>query len=394
MSAVERAVIVFAGALFDAPLRTNRQQIALRLADCGWRVLYVEPRLFTFRQLLGRFLGKRGRLRWLLRHLVLGHPHPNLWVLAQSNLISGSRRHRWIGRSNHLLFNAWNVRWRVRRLGFRAPVLLLYDPEAAEFLDDFPDARVVYDCVDDHRAQADAHGGNPQRVAAQEAAIARRARAIAVTTASLREYFAALHGNVHLAPNAAEVAAFITVPASEPLDLAAIPHPRIGMVGALDSYKLDIPLLGAVVSRCPAWQFVLVGPVEYAGRRAGATVRSLRSLPNVHVLGLKPAELVPAYVHAFDVAIIPYRESAYNRASFPLKFWEFLAAGKPVVASGLPSLAPYHHLVRRATAPSEFAAAIRDSLDHGGEGVEARVAEAKRHDWNSRVDQIERLIAS
>lgn len=382
-------VIVFAGALYDAPLWTNRQHIATRLAEHGWRVLYVEPRLFLWRQLLGRFPGTRGRWSWLLRHISPQRVRPNLWVQAQANLIPGSRRGRALGRLNHRLWNAWHVRLHAWELGFGSPVLLMYDTEAAEFLDDFPSARVVYDCVDDHRAQAGVDR-NPALVEREEGMIAARADAIAVTAEPLFNRFTTVHRNVHRVPNAADVEAFLD-PRPEPSDLAGIPHPRIGTVGALDAYKIDVDLLKTVAAQHPEWHVVLVGPVEYAGGRTDG-VRSLRRYVNIHVLGLKPHPEIPAYVHAFDVAMIPYRESAYNRSSFPLKFWEFMASGKPIVASGVPALAPYAALARLVQTPDEFAGAIQEALRDPWRGSEARVTEARRHGWETRVAAIERLL--
>lgn len=422
------SVIVFAGALYDSPLWTNRQQVATRLAERGWRVLYVEPRLFLPRMLFGPFPGSVGRWPWLLRHLIPMRPRPNLWVLAQSNRIPGSRRWPAIGRLNHVLYNAWNVRWHAWRLGFKQPALLLYDTEAAEFLDDFPASTVVYDCVDDHHAEAAAHGRNPALVELEEAAIVGRAAAIAVTVESLRERFARVHRSVHLVENAADVGAFLKPPAVEPADISGIPHPRVGTVGALDTYKLDVPLLAEVIRAHPDWQFVFVGPVEFAsaryplssiissfgvpailpnllslgkadlpgqGRLSGQGRRPVQSLcrfPNVHFLGPKPREQVPAYIHAFDVAMIPYRESSYNRASFPLKFWEFLASGKPTVASGLPALEPYARLADLPKTPEAFARALEQALADPESARSARQAEAARHGWETRVEAMEELL--
>ncbi|MDP3685677.1 MAG: hypothetical protein Q8R32_02500, partial [bacterium] len=208
-------VIIFAGALYDAPLWTNRQHIATRLADRGWRVLYVEPRLFIWRQLFGRFHGTRGRWRWLLRQIAPQRARPNLWVQAQANLIPGSRRMPAIGWLNHVLWNGWHVRLHAWELGFQNPALLIYDTEAAEFLDDFPRSRVVYDCVDDHRAQAGV-SRSAALVAREESALASRADAITVTTQPLFKRFSKVHQNVHLVPNAADVAAFSPAFAGSP----------------------------------------------------------------------------------------------------------------------------------------------------------------------------------
>jgi glycosyltransferase involved in cell wall biosynthesis len=233
---------------------------------------------------------------------------------------------------------------------------------------------------------------NAELVAREESALAARADAIAVTTPPLFERFSKVHRNVHLVPNAADVQAFLTKPSSEPADITNIPHPRIGTVGALDVYKVDVELLERMAREHRAWHFVLIGPVDYSETGSAKSVRKLGQLPNVHFLGPKPREEVPAYVHAFDVAIIPYRDSPYNRSSFPLKFWEFLAAGKPVVASGLPALEPYRHLVTLASSTESFADGISSALVASEEGKTDRIAEARRHDWSERVAALEPLL--
>ena len=410
-----RDLIVFAGALYDSPLWTNRQHIATRLAQRGWRVLYIEPRLLLPRMLLGRFPGVRGRLPWLLRMNVPWKAAENLWVVAQFNVFPWSREVRWISLLNHWL-NAWGVWFWARLLRFQNPTLLLYDTEAAQFLSMFPRAHVVYDCVDDHRAQAGVDR-NPSRVTEEEEQIARRADAIAVTTEPLRERFLAIspfsrgseRESVRLVPNAADVQAFLAAKDTEPSDIASIPHPRIGSVGALDAYKVDVPLMAEMARTRPDWQFVLVGPVDSIGHRAwgmghrawgsghgagNVDVASLRQHSNIHFLGAKPREQVPSYVHAFDVAIIPYRESPYNRSSFPLKFWEFMATGKPIVATGLPSLRPYGQFVTLAASPESFIAGVEQALKNPSAGQERRRAEAQKHDWTARVAAIEKLLVS
>lgn len=383
-------VIIFAGALYDDQLWTNRQHIATQLADRGWRVLYVEPRIFVLTRLLHRRARYSSLVRAFQGPLVRWRPRANLWVVTQTNSIPGSRRWAPVARFNHFV-NAPCIRWHARRLGFSNPALLIYDTEAAEFLDDFPASRVVYDCVDDHRSQAGVRR-NQGLVDREEAALVARAAAISVTTQPLLERLSTPHGTAQLVPNAADIVAFLDAPKAEPADIAAIPHPRIGTVGALDAYKLDVQLIAAAAVRHPDWHFVLVGPRGYAGRAERAEVAALENFPNIHFLGPKPRADVPAYVHGFDVTMIPYRANAYNAASFPLKFWEFMASGKPVVISGLPALAQYGQLVDVTHTPAEFSAAIEERLRDPARGQAARVTEAARHRWETRVAQIERLL--
>lgn len=385
-------IVIFAGALYDSKLWTNRQQIATRLAERGHRVFYVEPRHFWLTMLLGQFPGRGSRWSWFVRSHWPWRVRENLWVVSQFNVIPWSREVAWISQLNHWL-NAPCLILRLFLKKFKNPAVLIYDTEAAQYLNDFKKSKIVYDCVDDHRVQAGVNR-NPARVQKEEEKIAERADAISVTTDILFARFEKLNKNVVLVPNAADINLFKDYAGSEPEDLKKIPHPRIGTVGALDIYKVDFEMLLRVAAKHAEWNFVLVGPVDFVGLKKEETkVSELERMPNVHFLGAKQTADVPAYVHNFDVAIIPYVKSDYNDASFPLKFWEFMVSGKPVVASNLPTLSRYQYLFSLTRNEEEFERGIIKALQENEKNNNAsRVAEAKQHDWSKRVDAIEKLL--
>jgi glycosyltransferase involved in cell wall biosynthesis len=388
---MKRDVIIFAGALYDSKLWTNRQQIATRLAERGHKVFYVEPRHFWLTMLLGQFPGSGSRWHWLFRSHWPREVRKNLWVISQFNVLPWSREVSWISMLNHWL-NAPTVHLHVFLRRFKDPAILIYDTEAAQYIGRFPKSKIVYDCVDDHRVQAGVNR-NPARVEAEEVLIAKSADAISVTTQILFERFSKLNKNVVLIPNAADIKLFKDFSGEVPEDLKNIPHPRIGTVGALDVYKVDFSMLYNVASKHPDWHFVLVGPVEHVGtKNEGLGIRKLKELSNAHFLGEKTKDTVPAYVHNFDVAIIPYVKSGYNDASFPLKFWEFMVSGKPVVATNLPTLSQYQYLFSLTRTEEEFEKGIIAALQENEKSDSPRIAEAEQHDWSKRVDAIEKLL--
>ena len=118
----------------------------------------------------------------------------------------------------------------------------------------------------------------------------------------------------------------------------------MGVVGMHDS-RLDVEALEAIATADPSWQVVLIGPVK----PGQVDEQRLRRLPNVHLLGEKPRPELPAYLKGMACALIPYKANELTRNIFPLKLFEYLAAGVPVVAGGLPELQSLlgHHRIRR-----------------------------------------------
>jgi teichuronic acid biosynthesis glycosyltransferase TuaH len=113
-----------------------------------------------------------------------------------------------------------------------------------------------------------------------------------------------------------------------PSDLAAIPSPRIGYVGALIALRLDLSLLAEIAQARPAWNFVLVGSEDEAFAQS-----PLHAFPNVFFLGRKHTRDISAYIRHFDVCINPQKVNDITRSNFPLKILEYLSLGKPVVAT-------------------------------------------------------------
>lgn len=119
-------------------------------------------------------------------------------------------------------------------------------------------------------------------------------------------------------------------PKPSPLDLEPIPYPRCIYVGAFDN-RFDFEGTFQLALRHPDLQFVLIGPNAKPHRR-------LSALHNVHFLGERPFDQVPAYMQACNVALMPFSEHPSNIGRSPMKLYEFLAAGLPVVAKSTPEI--------------------------------------------------------
>ncbi|MEZ4648175.1 MAG: glycosyltransferase [Candidatus Eisenbacteria bacterium] len=216
------------------------------------------------------------------------------------------------------------------------------------------------------------------------------------TSRALFEEKRSARGTSHYLPNVADSVLF-AAGGPAPRELASLDGPKLGYVGNLAAYKLDLPLLLELATTHPAWQLCLVGPVG-AGD-PGTDLSRLEALPNVHVFGPRPHAELPGWVGAFDVCLIPFRISESTRASFPLKFYEYMAAGKPIVSTPLPALEAYADqpdLCRMAEGAAGFGAAVSAALKEGesAELAARRREEALQHSWETRMPAIESIVAS
>jgi glycosyltransferase involved in cell wall biosynthesis len=252
---------------------------------------------------------------------------------------------------------------------------------------------LVYHCVDEHSAFPGFV--DPEVVRAYDDALTRRADLVITTAENLRASRAALNLYTYHVANAADVAHFGRALDPElplPDDIAAISQPRIGVIGVHDE-RLDEAAIEVIALADPAWHVVLVGPV----REGDVDEARLRALPNVHLLGDKALAELPAYLKALDVALIPYKLNELSRNIFPLKFFEYLAGGVPVVSAALPELAPYADAVALAAEPQDYPALVSRALAGlAGPGAAAARDERARlaadNTWDHRVEVISGLV--
>ncbi|MEB3369994.1 glycosyltransferase [Saccharopolyspora mangrovi] len=164
--------------------------------------------------------------------------------------------------------------------------------------------------------------------------------------------------------------------------------PRLGYAGAIDTRCFDGELIAEVARRRPDWTFVLTGPSTRAGRAP------LANLGNVHLLGSKHFDDVPAVLRACDVCLIPYRLGGLVDYVHPKKLYEYLALGKPVVATALPALAEQEDVVHLADTPERFIVAIDKALtsSRSADAASQRRAVAMSHSWSVRGEQLRVLL--
>jgi glycosyltransferase involved in cell wall biosynthesis len=371
---------------WHAGLPTNRQQIMIRAARRGHRVLFVESGGHIGRHLWRLVTGPdRGSVA---RRLFGGEqPAESITVAKALTFVPWGQKFPLANRINSR-FTGARIRRAARGLG-GPRILWIYDPTAFELVGQAGEDLTVYDVVDDYAEQVGPDARRRRFVAAADEAAACRSQIVFATTTGLYERQLQRNPETHLVRNGADFAHFSHTNGTAP-EVRSFAGPVVGFAGNLTAEKVDFALLEAVARARPEWSLVLVGP---PAENARGQLDRLGALDNVHALGFRPYEELPAYVSGFSVGVIPYRATAYTRNCSPLKVYEYLAAGKAVVASGVPELSGMEPDVTLADRPEAFVAAIESALAASSpEAVARRRATAEQNTWEARTERLLDLV--
>ncbi|MBI4786963.1 MAG: sugar transferase [Chloroflexi bacterium] len=370
-------ILILANAEWDWANRVNCHHLAERLARDN-RVLFVDtiggrtpaPREFT-------------KIARRLRRIASGVRRINAGLTVLSPFVLPV-----YGNDAIRALNTALLAWQIRRAlpGLTRPILWLFLPSLVGLVGRFGEKLVVYHCIDQHAANPNVPA---RQVAAWEQQLLQTADVVFASSSTLFEAKRAFNANTFYLPNVADTEHFARA-CRVADDLQEIPRPIAGFVGNITAYKLDFDLLAAVAQAKPEWSFVLIGPI---GRGDPSTkISNLQTLTNVHFLGERPYADLPRYVKGFDACLIPFKQNDSTRGSLPMKFFEYLAAGKPVVATDLPTLAEFREFFYPAASAAEFSAALDVALKEDATCAAQRVEIARRYSWDARMVEIERIL--
>ena len=179
-------------------------------------------------------------------------------------------------------------------------------------------------------------------------------------------------------------------PAAPPPDLANIPGPRIGYSGLIGK-RLNLGLMCELARKHHDWSFVFIGKVDR--RECEAELTALEEMHNVHFLGVKSPDKVPDYVVALDVGLLPYELNIETQHISPLKMYEYLAAGLPVVSTAIPAALRHRGIVSVADDANAFVQACQRALtDESPQQKEERLEFSRKNTWDRRVGELTDFI--
>ncbi|SHG42050.1 Glycosyl transferases group 1 [Thermosyntropha lipolytica DSM 11003] len=193
-----------------------------------------------------------------------------------------------------------------------------------------------------------------------------------------------LNPSTYLVPNGCDFEHFSRWDLPVPDDVANIKRPVIGYVGVVATW-VDLELVAKLADAFPEYSIVMVGPLY--------NVTRVPYRPNIYWMGYKDYKDLPLYVRVFDIGIIPFKQTTMVEAVNPIKMWEYMASGIPVVSTSLPEVQKYGDLIYTAATHEQFIEmVVRALAEDSPEKREKRIFTARQNSWMVRAKQIVKII--
>ena len=363
------------------PLKTRIQNIMIRLPkDC--KILYVEPPVTYISYLKDKNVkDKMDKYKKGIRKV-----EENIFVITPPPFIPFYNMYPLINRINQKRL-ALFLKPIINKLGLENYVLWTYLPNSIELLGKLHEKFVIYDCVDEHSEFTGLI--NKDVVLEMEKGLIEKSDLVFYSAKNLYERKKIHNKNSYLIPNAADIDLFLksTFPET-PIaqDIANIKKPIIGFIGAIHDW-IDLDVIKYIAEKRPEWSIVMIGPVG-----PNIDIKDLEKLNNLHFLGKRSPSDLPKYLKAFDVCINPFKLNNLTENVNPLKIYEYLASGKPIVSSKMKEILHFSDIIYFAESGEDFIKKIEKALSENKEKVNKRIEVAKENSWDRRMEVISNII--
>lgn len=375
-------VLYFSADDWGCGLTTSQTHIAMALAQKN-RVFYInslglrKPQVST---------GDVGRIYTKLSKFFRGAQHvaKNIWVLTPAVLPFHDSAI--VQKINSVLLTRY-IQYYILKFDMKRLIFWSFLPNTVNLVGKFNATKSIYYCVDEY---SQFEGVPAAAIRQQERQIIKQVDFVFVTAKTLYESKQAGNPNTFYMPHGVDLSHFnqaLESNLSIPDDIRKIPAPIIGFYGLIESW-LDFELITFLARKRPGWSFVFIGESKVETRR-------FNHIKNIHFLGKKSYDELPAYNKAFNVAIIPFILNELTRNVNPIKLREYLAAGSPVVSSRLPEIERYQKAVYIADNKQDFLRKLEVAVaEQGPISRKERLDFVKNESWQSRLEQISEIIQS
>lgn len=269
------------------------------------------------------------------------------------------------------------------RAGLRAPLLWINDHFAAPLAGRLGERALIYDVTDDWTLMSSIPAAERERIQVADAALCRKADLVVVCSEALERSRRQNCRKLVRIPNGVDASRY-GQGVAQPEERGESASRVLGYVGTLHGDRLDLDLLITLAQRRPSDRVVLCGPnlLTHQERLRLGAMPNIELRPEVNYLE------VPQVLASFDVCLLPHLCTPFTESLNPIKLWEYLASGKPVVATPVAGFREYAHLFHLAKGGEEFAGACEKALQENGRLAAVRMREAARHSWKARVDDL------
>lgn len=287
--------------------------------------------------------------------------------------------------NNRFLY--WQLRLACAVAGIHHPLIWMENLRAADLLVHFRTSYTLFHVSD--LFTHDGYVADKSILRRREQQTLEASKAVICVSESLYTTYRQQKSSVHYVPHGVEFERFSSaaLAGQAPPELKAIPKPIAGYFGTLTGSN-DVALWEMCADKHKDVSFV------FAGRITGGDYGALRARPNVYFLGPLPYERIPAICAGFDICMLAWKMSPWIRSCNPLKLFEYMACGKPVVSVAIEEARKYSDVISVASSAEEFCRLLKWELEHDTrERKEKRIEIARQNDWENKVEQLSTIIA-
>jgi len=280
----------------------------------------------------------------------------------------------------------WHVRFISARLGFKKPITWTFLPTSADIVGRLGEDLIVYHCVDEY---SEFSGAKKPAILQMERRLMEKADVQIVSSTLLYETKHSYNPKTFIVTHGVDVELFrkaCSPITAVPREVAGLPRPVVGFFGLIADW-VDLKLIRFLALARPMWTFLLAGKLE-------TDSSPIRNLSNVHLIGRKEYQDLPAYCKGMDIGILPFAINDLTLAANPLKLREYLAAGLPVVSTAIPEAEKLGHHVRIGRSREEFLQQLDTLVESGNLGTQLSISHSMDHEtWDQKVEEMSWIVS-
>jgi glycosyltransferase involved in cell wall biosynthesis len=285
----------------------------------------------------------------------------------------------------------------LKYLRVNKPIFIIYQPHnlafAKKLTSMFGKSLVCYDLTDDWSEFFNTFESWKQQFIESENLVIKQADIILAVSEKLFHKARSINSNTYYLPNATNFNNFNRV--AQNIEIAPqilrIPGPRIGYVGKITPWRIDFDLIKFVAKSKPDWSIIMIGPIH---PEAKDLVNDLSKSENIFILGPKNYYSLPEYMKGFDCCIIPHLIDPLTESMDPIKLYDYMATGKPVVATALTEANKFKDFIKIGNSYEEFLSFLIESVKQkpSEETIGRQLETARENSWENRADQLTKIL--